>query len=401
MTQETQITGADDRKTATFIAQNLAPFPVSRVAKNFAFAREILRTPGVNQGRGVANQDFGNPDHISFFFLDGEPHRKRRSSVASYFTPKAVLTRYRPLMDSTMDELIAEFQRTGSGVLDEMSLRLASNITAEVVGLTTGDPHRLAQILRDLMNKNPALGKPALYQALHKTFAGWYYKRRTAKLMDELYFEHILPAAQARLREPKDDVVSHMAKENYSRQAMFIECMTYAGAGVSTTREFIVMCCWQLFDHPEVRERFLAGDEADQFAIIEEILRLDPVANYVYRQSTIDIPESVSGDAVKPGEEFAVNIRDVNSDSTVVGDSPFTLDPDRARRMKNTGAWMSFGDGPHRCPGSQVALHETRVFLDHLFRVPGLKLAQKPELILSVQSQGYELRGAVVTCDRT
>jgi cytochrome P450 len=218
--------------------------------------------------------------------------------------------------------------------------------------------------------------------------------------MDELYFEHILPAAEARRKEPRDDVVSHMAKENYSRQAMFIECMTYAGAGVSTTREFIVMCCWQLFDHPDVMERFLKGDESDQFAIIDEILRLDPVANYVYRQSSIDIPESVSGSPVKPGEEFAVNIRDVNTDPSIVGENPFKLDPERAQRMKNTGAWMSFGDGPHRCPGSQIALHETRVFLDRLLRVPGIRLARKPDLILSVQSQGYELRGAIVTCDR-
>jgi cytochrome P450 len=351
----------DDRKTAAFIAENLSPFPVSRVARDFAFAREILRTPGVNQGRGVANQDFGNPDHISFFFLDGEPHRKRRSSVASYFTPKAVLTRYRPLMDRTMDELIAELQAKGSGVLDEMSLRLASNITAEVVGLTNSNGRRLAQVLRDLMNKNPALGKPPLYQFLHRIFAGWYYKRRTAKLTDELYFEHILPAAEARRKEPKDDVISHMAKENYSRQAMFIECMTYAGAGVSTTREFIVMCCWQLFDHPDIMERFLKGAE---------------------------------------DEQFAINIREVNTDASVVGECPFKLDPERAKRMKNTGAWMSFGDGPHRCPGSQIALHETRVFLDRLLRVPGIRLAKKPEMILSVQSQGYELRGAVVTCDR-
>jgi cytochrome P450 len=390
----------DDRKTAAFIAENLSPFPVSRVARDFAFAREILRTPGVNQGRGVANQDFGNPDHISFFFLDGEPHRKRRSSVASYFTPKAVLTRYRPLMDRTMDELIAELQAKGSGVLDEMSLRLASNITAEVVGLTNSNGRRLAQVLRDLMNKNPALGKPPLYQFLHRIFAGWYYRRRTAKLTDELYFEHILPAAEARRKEPKDDVISHMAKENYSRQAMFIECMTYAGAGVSTTREFIVMCCWQLFDHPDIMERFLKGAEDEQFAIIEEILRLDPVANYVYRQSAIAIPESVSGSPVTPGEEFAINIREVNTDASVVGECPFKLDPERAKRMKNTGAWMSFGDGPHRCPGSQIALHETRVFLDRLLRVPGIRLAKKPEMILSVQSQGYELRGAVVTCDR-
>jgi cytochrome P450 len=61
---------------------------------------------------------------------------------------------------------------------------------------------------------------------------------------------------------------------------------------------------------------------------------------------------------------------------------------------------MSFGDGPHRCPGSQVALHETRFFLDRLLRVPGFKLVKPPTVGWSLSTQGYELRDAVVTCDR-
>jgi cytochrome P450 len=392
----------DDRKTAGFIARNLKPFKVSRVAHDFAFAREILRTPGVNQGRGgVTERDMENPDQVSFFFLDGERHRKRRASVASYFTPKAVVTRYRPLMDRTMDELIAEFQRKGSGVLDEMSLQLASNVAMEVVGLTNSDNRKLTQTIRNLMNSNPAIGKSPVYQFFHKILLGWFYKGLMIKRTMDLYNKHIVPAVEARRKEPKDDVVSYMAKENYSRKAMIIECMTYAGAGVSTTREFIVMAAWQLFDDPALMDRFLNGDEADQFAILEEILRLDPVANYVYRQSTIEIQASVSGTPVKQGEVFAINIRDVNTDESVVGECPFKLDPDRAKRMKNTGSWMSFGDGPHRCPGSQVALHESRVFLDRLLRVPGIRMAKKPQMILSVQTQGYELRGCIVTCDRT
>jgi cytochrome P450 len=61
---------------------------------------------------------------------------------------------------------------------------------------------------------------------------------------------------------------------------------------------------------------------------------------------------------------------------------------------------MSFGDGPHRCPGSQVALHESRIFLDRLFRLPGIKLASEPAIHWNAGVQSYELRGAVVTCDR-
>jgi cytochrome P450 len=61
---------------------------------------------------------------------------------------------------------------------------------------------------------------------------------------------------------------------------------------------------------------------------------------------------------------------------------------------------MSFGDGPHRCPGSQVALHESRVFLDRLLRVPGIRMQKTPDMVLSVQTQGYELRGCIVACDK-
>jgi cytochrome P450 len=60
------------------------------------------------------------------------------------------------------------------------------------------------------------------------------------------------------------------------------------------------------------------------------------------------------------------------------------------------GSYMSFGDGPHRCPGSQVALHESRIFLDRLFRVPGLRLKNEPNVTWNAQIQGYELHGAVV-----
>jgi cytochrome P450 len=68
--------------------------------------------------------------------------------------------------------------------------------------------------------------------------------------------------------------------------------------------------------------------------------------------------------------------------------------------MKMTGGYMSFGDGPHRCPGAQLALHETRVFLDKMLRLPGIRLAHEPRLLWNTSIMGYELRDAVVACDR-
>ena len=61
---------------------------------------------------------------------------------------------------------------------------------------------------------------------------------------------------------------------------------------------------------------------------------------------------------------------------------------------------MSFGDGAHRCPGWQVALTESRVFLDRLMRVPGIRLERAPDMLWNAPLMSYELRNAVVACDR-
>ena len=47
-----------------------------------------------------------------------------------------------------------------------------------------------------------------------------------------------------------------------------------------------------------------------------------------------------------------------------------------------------------------MALHETRLFLDRLFRLPGIRLESEPTILWNPYIQGYELRGAVVACDR-
>jgi cytochrome P450 len=57
---------------------------------------------------------------------------------------------------------------------------------------------------------------------------------------------------------------------------------------------------------------------------------------------------------------------------------------------------MSFGDGPHRCPGAAVAMQEVAIFLEQLLRVPGLRLERSPTMTINPVSTGYELRNAVI-----
>lgn len=370
----------DHRKSAQFVAERSCPQPNARITRSFAGARELLRSPDVRQAGGEAvRMVIDNPDHVSFFFLDGEVHRKRRASVAGYFTPKAIITRYHPIIKETMDQLIADLQATGTGILDEMALLVAAKVTAEILGLECGgDPLGMAHRIHEIRRTTD--------------------RAEAARLRDIFFDLHIAPAVEARRKEPRDDVISYMTRENYSKTAMMMEVSTYGTAGVSTTREFIGMAAWHLFDRPELKQAFLDADEAGQFAILQEILRLDPVTSFLYRKAEVDMPDAIEG-PIRAGDIVAIDLRSANLDTEAVGECPFVFDGERAEKVRNMASFLNFGDGPHRCPGSQVALHETWIFLDRLMRVPGIRLAKPPVMTLASNTQSYEIREAVVACD--
>ncbi|CUU55139.1 hypothetical protein Ga0074812_104220 [Parafrankia irregularis] len=380
----------DDRKSAVLAAQRVHADPGARVVGKFAFGREILRSGSMLQAGAGSDQMKAAGEFASVFFLDGEIHKRRRTAIARYFTPKAINTRHRLVMEKTSDELLGKLQAAGGGNLDELSYELAVAVAAEIVGLTNSDQRAMAKRIQAtllgtrLRGMHPAVRVPA--QAVTAVHALRFFRN------------DVRPAVKARRAERQDDVISHLLDEGYPDKQILIECMTYAVAGMVTTREFIVMAAWHLFDHAELRARFTAGDEAEQTTILEEILRLEPVAAMLHRRATEDV--ELGPGSARRDEVLAVDIRAANVDPETVGECPYALDPDRAKRMRTVGTFMSFGDGSHRCPGAQVAMAETRVFLDRLFRLPDLRLVQTPEMTWCDGLMSYELRGAKVTCGK-
>lgn len=395
------VVGRDDRKSAEFARKYQSAFDGARIIRGFADAREVLRSADVRQAGGNSSDvTFENPDHISFFFLDGEPHRKRRASVAGYFTPRAIITRYHPIINRTMAKLIAEIQATGTGVLDEMALELASNVTVEILGIDDrGNPLAMARLFHAIRRESPRPNRSALRRLFEDRLFGWYSRAPRVRLTAQLYNDHIAPAIEVRRSERRDDVVSYMIKEGYSKTAMITECMTYGTAGVSTTREFIGMAAWHMLDQPEVKQSFLDADEEGQFAILQEILRLEPVSGMIYRRAEGAIA-GPGGGMFESGDLVGIDIRSANLDERTVGACPFAFDAERRTKARNVANYMTFGDGPHRCPGSQVALHEGRMFLDRIMRLPGIRMAQEPVMLWNRNTQSYEIREMIIQCDK-
>jgi cytochrome P450 len=379
----------DDRKSARLAAENLATQPAAQLIHDYLLARDILRNAKMHQA-GVDAQavDVRNPDHAPVFYLDGESHRKKRGAIARFFTANAVTTRYRPTMQRTAEVLMRQLKESGRGRLDELALQMTVTVAAEIVGLTDSNQRGMSKRIASTI-RSPG---------------GWLSRKlaplnmRYRALM--FYLRDVRPAIRARRRERKDDIISHLLDEGYSERAIMVECLTYAVAGMVTTREFIVMAAWHLLGNEVLHARFVSASEDDQVAILEEILRLEPVAAMLFRRAADALPQFSAG-PVAQGALFNIDVRAVNTDEAVVGECPYALDPDRGRKAKPGTGSLSFGHGAHRCPGSQVAIGESRIFLDQLLRIPGIKFERAPTMGWHKLILSYELRKAMVVCERS
>lgn len=382
----------DDRKSAAIAAAHDTIQPGAKHVGSFSTARAILRSREFRQA--MMNGDrfpVSDPSQLPVFFLDGEVHRSKRATLARFFSPKAITALYRPVIDQQTARLIGDLRASGRMRLDQASWLLAVAVAAEAVGLSESPGPDMARRIERIMRHGEYPGMPPLKRFL---------ANQLSKLHTFVFFlKDVKPAIAARRRQRREDIISQLIDEGFSNVMILVECMVYATAGMTTTREFITMAAWHLFDRPELREAFTSGSEAEQFAILEEILRLEPVGGYLYRRAEQGLPEGLEP-PLAAGQTYAINLRHTNWDEAAAGACPFALDPTRAKRMKENGSYMSFGDGVHRCPGAQVALHETRVFLDALFHVPGLALAQAPRLEWNRPLMSYELRDAIITCPR-
>ena len=72
--------------------------------------RQILRERDATAQAGFNSEAIpeGTMANEPILFMDGEPHRQQRSKIARYFAPKTVADRYRGLMESRADALVAE-----------------------------------------------------------------------------------------------------------------------------------------------------------------------------------------------------------------------------------------------------------------------------------------------------
>ncbi|MFJ4436964.1 cytochrome P450 [Streptomyces sp. NPDC088923] len=298
----------------------------------------------------------------SMLTVDGADHRRLRGLVAQALTPRRV---------ERMRERIAELT---DGLLDRVAEQAAEDGTVDLKAVFA---YPLPMyVIADLMGLDEAI-LPRLKVLFEKFFSTQTPPEEVLATLTEL--GGIMADAVARKREnPGDDLTSGLiqASEDGDRltdQEIVSTLQLMVAAGHETTISLIVNAVRNLSAHPEQRELVLSG-EADWSAAVEETLRWStPTSHVLIRFATEDVPV---GDKVLPaGDALIVSFAAIGRDEQAHGPSANEFDLTRETAARH----ISFGHGPHVCPGAALSRLEAGVALPALYtRFPGLDLAVAP-----------------------
>lgn len=359
--------------------------------RGFAEARAILRSSSTTQAGFNADMIGGVPGLMNkpMLYQDGKPHDLQRKQTAKFFAPKTVSANYRELMERQADQLVATLRHRKRVDLSTLTLAMAVRVASEVIGLTDSVLPGMA-------------GRLDAFFAQHKDsawqrFWGRVYGAKPRVLA--FFLLDVRPAIQARKRHPREDIISHLLAQGYNDADILTECLTFAAAGMVTTREFISAAAWHFLEQPKLRERYLVASEEERYAMLEEILRLEPVIGNILRRAAADITIESDGKqyTIPQGALINVHVHGANADKSIVGEEPLSLCP--ARELKDSRVAPSvigFGDGHHRCIGSYIAIQETDIFLRRLLALDTLHIIHQPSLDWDEMVTGYEIRDFVV-----
>ena len=154
------------------------------------------------------------------------------------------------------------------------------------------------------------------------------------------------------LLQHRDD--AHMELSDDGRVVR--EVATYLQGGTHTSGQTLVNCMDLLFpyadDHPGTWRRIVEDDAFAQ-RCMHETLRLRPTTPRIRRRAEADT--NVGDHAIPRDALVILDAVSGNRDPELFGDEPDLFDPDRSVGASVVRWGLSFGAGPHQCPGRSVA----------------------------------------------
>ncbi|MGK4585557.1 cytochrome P450 [Kitasatospora sp. HPMI-4] len=299
--------------------------------------------------------------------IDGPEHQRLRRTVQRAFTPRAI-ERWRPWVETVVEELIDSLQASGSPV-------------DVVAGFTRSLP---VAVISRLMDLDGIDHERLAHWSDHALSASAYPAEQVREAMREFYAFSGQLIAQRR-KSPGEDLVSSLllaadATEGVTEGQLVALVCGLVVAGHETTMTSLGNALVQLLSESPAAWARIGADPESATAAAEQLLRAVPLSDAteapgLLRRAVADL--EIGGVAIPAGSVVAADVRTANHDPEVYPPSD-TLDHFAPLGTPS----LTFGAGPHHCLGAWLARMELELGLHQLAkRLPGLRLADPVEEI--------------------
>lgn len=292
-------------------------------------------------------------------FLDPPDHTRLRRSVAAAFTARGV-ERIREKSRRMLDELVDELLQDGP----------PADLTATVL-----TPFPIA-VICELMGV-PAADRHGMHTWTQLILSSSHGKNVSEKARNEMgaYFADLIGLREGSTGE---DVASLLGAavgrgEVTLEEAVGLAVLLQIGGEAVTNNSGQMF--YLLLTRPDLADRLRADPDIRPQAI-DELLRYIPHRNAVGLSRIALEDVGMKGVRIRAGDAVYVSYLSANRDPGVFP-YPETIDFSRSPNPH-----VSFGFGPHYCPGGMLARMESELLVDALLdRLPGLRLAVRREQV--------------------
>ncbi|MBB6119553.1 cytochrome P450 family protein [Nocardiopsis algeriensis] len=304
------------------------------------------------------------PTPTNLLGTDGKEHKRLRLLTAKAFSARRT-ERLRPRVEEITAELLDALEaKAASGEPVDLKEEFAFKLPMNVIGELYGVPDAQHGYLKDM------------YVKFFSSVTGPEEFLETYAAL-ERYYDDIIALKRA---QPGDDLTTELLEadedgDSLSDLEVRGTLQVVVAAGHETTVNLLCNAVRALLTHPEQFELVKKG-EVSWDTVVEEVLRYDPpTSNFIMRFATEDV--EVGGKTIKKGDALMVSYGAISRDRAEHGEEPH---PDTFDLTRTKGRHISFGYGPHVCPGAPLARMEGQIALPMLFeRFPDLKLAVADE----------------------
>jgi cytochrome P450 len=302
---------------------------------------------------------FARMREAMLLYLDGPPHaRVRRAVAAAVHDAVAALVPAR--VEHHAEALVERIAATDGEVdlVAALAAPLPRLVLADLLGLPNDEA---ATMVRQSMAISAVMGgvirADRVEQAEHAL--GELGPRLLA-----LAAEAAPPGILAALRDAVE--AGELGEDELVGSAVALSV-----AGHETTTNLIANAIIALADNPSAAE-IVRRSEAGARSVVDEVLRFDAPVQIAARETAVDL--DVGDVTIPAGERVVLLWGSANRDPERF-EHPDRFEPGRPDHL----ATLSFGIGPHRCPGSGLARTEAELALRTLLRVCGsFRVAREP-----------------------